>query len=343
MERTDFPMPAGDGPIDQPLAPLDAADAADAADVARAMEMVRLAQDYSHPPRRRRVMLPVVLFLATCGSTFWTAATDWNPIYYLYYPDRVGQVIQQHWQQGLTYMVAVLGILLTHEMGHFLMTVRYRIPASFPHFIPMPVLFGTLGAVIGMEGSRANRRQMFDQGLAGPLAGLAVALPVVWIGILQLGEAPPPARGLCFHNPLIFQWMIDYLKPDYARPGMAPGAVLCLAEFNPCLMAGYVGMLITGLNMLPIGQLDGGHVSYALLGRRAHVLGRAVLVGSILFVLISEVYLWIVMVVVVTLIGTDHPPTADDHTPLSRPRRILGWASLAIPVLCFHPLIADLR
>ena len=100
----------------------------------------------------------------------------------------------------------------------------------------------------------------------------------------------------------------------------------------------WVGMLITGLNMLPISQLDGGHVAYALLGRRAHVLGRGLLVASILFVLATEQYGWVLMIVLVTLIGTDHPPTADDAVPLGWPRRLLGWAALAIPILCFPPM-----
>jgi len=295
-----------------------------------------MAGDYSHPARRRRrVMLPATLFLATCASTFWAGATDFNPVEYMRSFEAAGLAIFRHWRPGLLYMAAVLAILLTHEMGHFVTTLRYRIPASLPFFIPMPVApFGTLGAVIGMEGSRADRRQMFDQGLAGPLAGLVVALPVTWIGIHQLPAQPVAGSGICFYSPLIFQLMIDFFRPDYPT-----GSLLYLNQFNPFLMAGYVGMLITGLNMLPIGQLDGGHVSYALFGRGAHVLARMLLIGAILFVLIYEKWLWVLMIVIVTLIGTDHPPTADDRAPLGPLRRILGLASLTIPVFCFHPFV----
>jgi membrane-associated protease RseP (regulator of RpoE activity) len=311
------------------------------------------AEDASAPPPRR-VGLPVILFLATCLSTFWVGAVGWKPISHLealhrgivVFHDNLPQgspmaalwqalaVARMDWRQGLLYMGLVLGILLTHEMGHFLMTIRHRIPASLPYFIPLPVVpFGTLGAVIGMEGSQANRREMFDMGAAGPLAGLAVALPVMVVGILRLSVTPGLANDLCFHNPLILQWLIAWLRPDYPTP-----SVLYLNQFNSFLMAGWMGMLVTGLNMLPIGQFDGGHVAYALLGSRAHLLARGLLVAAIVFILVAEKYFWVPILVLVILLGTDHPPTADDQCRLGRIRTVIGWAALLIPILCFPPL-----
>jgi len=306
----------------------------DPAEIAAAAERARLAGgDYSHPAVRRRVLLPLLLFLTTCVSTFWVGATDWRPDAYMDH-NRAAVAIEANWQRGALYMVAVVGILLTHEMGHFLMALRHRIPASLPFFIPVPVLpFGTMGAVIGMKGSQANRRQMFDLGIAGPLAGLAVALPVTWIGIQQLGAGPQPSHGIPFFNPLIFRLLIDYLRPD-----LQCDAVLYMSQFNPLLMAGWVGMLVTGLNMVPISQLDGGHVSYALLGRRAHLLARGLVVAAILSILYWEAYMWVVMLTLVILMGIDHPPTAEDRVPLGWPRRLIGWTSLAIPILCFPPI-----
>ena len=292
--------------------------------------VVAMAPEAYSPPRRK-IFVPLVLFVATCASTFWAAATMWDPIGCMDSFARAGAAISHNWQLGVTYMAAVLGILLTHEMGHFVMTLRHKIPASLPYFIPVPVLpFGTMGAVIGMQGSGANRRQMFDLGIAGPLAGLAVAIPITCIGIRQLAPAPPQAVDFCFHNPLIFKLLVDYLRPDYPD-----STLLYMSQLNPFLMAGWVGMLVTGLNMIPISQLDGGHVTYALLGRRAHLLARGLLVGSILFIIVAGQYNWVLMVVLVTLIGTDHPPTADDAAPMGWARRLLGWASLTIPVLCF--------
>jgi len=305
-----------------------------AAELSSAAEQIRLAgHDYSHPLPRRRVLLPVLLFLPTCASTFWTGTTNWMPDVSIS-ADRAAGVIEANWQQGVLYMIAVMGILLTHEMGHFVMALRHRIPVSLPFFIPVPVLpFGTMGAVIGMKGSEADRRQMFDLGIAGPLAGLAVALPVTWLGIRQLAAGPPPSGGIPFYNPLIFTLLIDYLRPD-----LPSGSVLYMSQFNPLLMAGWVGMLVTGLNTVPISQLDGGHVAYALLGRRAHLLARGLVVVAILAILYWEAYMWVVMLTLVILMGVDHPPTAEDRTPLGWPRRLLGWASLAIPVLCFPPI-----
>jgi len=306
------------------------------------------------PPRRPRVALPIVLFAATCLSTFWVGSVAWRPVGHLRLLRRGAAVFVENlpqgspiaalrqalsvadmqWQQGLLYMAAVLGILLTHEMGHFLMARRRRIPASLPYFIPVPILpFGTLGAVIGMEGSRANRRELFDLGVAGPLAGLLIAVPVAWLGIRLMPAVPAPASGFCFHNPLLLQSMIAWFRPEYPTP-----SVLYLNQFNAFLMAGWMGMLITGLNMLPMSQLDGGHVAHALLSGRARWLARGLLMGAIAVGLATEQYGWVIMIVLVTLLGTDHPPTVDDRCRLGLARRTIGWAALTLPILCFPPL-----
>jgi membrane-associated protease RseP (regulator of RpoE activity) len=310
------------------------------------------AEDVSVPEEGRRFALPVILFLATCLSTFWLGAEAWNPTGRIAlflgnakanWPQgsplaalneaRAIATNEMDWRQGLVYMGVVMGLLLAHEMGHFLMALRHRIPASLPYFIPLPIIpFGTLGAVIGMEGSRANRRQMFDLGIAGPLAGLAVTLPILWLGIVRLPGTPMGGQSFCFHNPLLLKYMIAWLRPDYPTPG-----VLYLNQFNSFLMAGWVGMLVTGLNMLPVSQLDGGHVAYALLGERAHLLARTLIVAAILYILATESYFWVVMLVLVILLGADHPPTADDRCRLGWMRWVLGWASLLIPLLCFPP------
>ena len=151
-----------------------------------------LQRQRSSPARRRRVALPVLLFAVTCLSTFFAGATSWQPLLALADSGVWGtvgwrQLLIRNWDQGLIYMGCVLAILLTHEMGHFVATLLYRIPASLPFFIPFPVApIGTMGAVIGMEGQRADRRGIFDIGLAGPLAGLIAAAPILWLGIMRL-------------------------------------------------------------------------------------------------------------------------------------------------------------
>jgi membrane-associated protease RseP (regulator of RpoE activity) len=303
-------------------------------------------------PPKERILVPAVLFIATCLSTFWTGAVDWMPYAHRDTIDRAASVFWQNrtqsysgafreavalldlnWSQGLVYMAAVLAILLTHEMGHFLVALRYGVPASLPFFIPVPVLpFGTMGAVIQLEGSEANRRQMFDLGLIGPLAGLLVAIPITIVGIYHLPAQPVKGEGFLFYNPLIIRYLIDILRPDYAG-----SAAFSLNQFNPYLMAGWVGLFVTGLNMLPVSQLDGGHVAYSLLDKGAHSLARGLLILAIIFVLYNERYEWVVMLIVVILLGIDHPPTADDNVDIGRVRRALGWLAFLIPILCLSP------
>jgi Zn-dependent protease len=316
--------------------------------------------------RKRRVLLPVVLFLATCLSTFWVgttflvdapiargahqageaavaAAVQANPA--IVQDDaakariegqaNLSYILSNNYPSGLTYMSAVIGILLCHEMGHFLQALRHRIPASLPFFIPVPIApIGTMGAVIGMEGLRANRRELFDIGVSGPIAGLIVAIPITWIGIQNADIAPPlppNATGVTIaHDPLLIREMIAYLRPDVPE-----GREL---QLDPLLLAGWVGMFITGLNMMPVSQLDGGHVIYSLFGRRrAHLIAKLFVIVAISYIVIADATIWIMMLTLVILIGVQHPPTADDTAELSLPQKIVGYVSLAIPFLCFPP------
>ena len=292
------------------------------------------AEDAEFNEPERRVWTPILLFLATCLSTFYVGALSWLPVRGSQ-AGLLGELLG-NWEQGALYMAAVLAILLTHEMGHFLMTLRHGIYASYPIFIPVPITpIGTFGAVIGMDGLRADRRQMFDIGIAGPLAGLVVALPILFVGIQRL-EPSRATGGLVFHNPLVAQWLMDDLNPEFVEH--SADYSVAISELNPYFMAGWVGLLITSLNMMPISQLDGGHVMYTLFGRRAHWAGRIFLIGAILAMAMFDSYRWSVMLILVTLIGADHPPTANDNIPLGRVRWFLGLASLVIPIICFPSL-----
>jgi membrane-associated protease RseP (regulator of RpoE activity) len=302
------------------------------------------------PPRRRyrsrtrqQILAPLLLFGLTCVATFWAGSSPNIQFMRHDFVNRVfpqfggvadGVVLIGRWQDGFIYMSAVMAILLAHEMGHFLQALRYGVPASLPFFIPMPFTpLGTMGAVIGMQGSEADRKELFDIGLSGPLAGLLVALPIAWIGIQQAIPIPMNFKfdphDYHLQDPLLFKLMMQKLHPE-----LLPGQELAI---NPLLMAGWVGMLITGLNMLPISQLDGGHVSYSLFGRGSFWLARGVVVAAVCFIFFAGVYGWLVMLFLVTMIGVQHPPTANDQVELGWGRRILGLASLAIPVLCLAP------
>ncbi|MEX2172470.1 MAG: site-2 protease family protein [Pirellulales bacterium] len=292
--------------------------------------------DSQRQPERRR-NLSIVLFVATCLSTFWVGAADWRPVDYMSTVGEMMRVITANWQQGLTYMGAVLAILLTHEMGHFIQTLRHHIPASYPLCIPVPFnAIGTMGAVIGMDGLRANRKQIFDIGIAGPLAGLVVAVPILWIGVQRLDLArPPEPNEIQLYNPLIVQWMLSYLHPQWAEQSWVG-----ISQVNPFFMAGWVGMLITGLNMLPISQLDGGHTIYGLFGKDAHKIARAFVIIAILYVVLNleQAAIWTPMLILVILMGIDHPPTSDDSVELDNWRWMIGVWSLGIPIICF-PLL----
>lgn len=299
-------------------------------------DSLELSADSARPAHRRRVRLPVMLFVATCLSTFWVGLSHWLPWvpFVTPSPPPLRQMLVAGWADGLIYMVCLVGILLTHEMGHFLATVRYRIPASLPFFIPFPISpIGTLGAVIGMDGLRANRREMFDIGLAGPLAGLLVAVPIMCIGIARLDLTYMPYGPFSVDLPLFVRIALQVIQP----PGYEPGRLIHFHQLNPYFMAGWVGFLITGLNMLPVSQLDGGHVVYTLFGKRAHWVARGFMLLAIGFVLVSRQWNWTLMIALVFFIGPDHPPTQNDRVPLGRVRTVVGCLAILIPVFCFAP------
>jgi membrane-associated protease RseP (regulator of RpoE activity) len=289
-------------------------------------------------PRRRRKKLPLILFVITCISTFWVGAVGWLPMHYLsvWFFDLdampIRRAIVSHWQDGLIYMLCLLAILLTHEMGHFLTALRYRVPASFPFFLPFPISFvGTMGAVIGMDGMRANRKEMFDIGLAGPLAGLCVAIPVLLVGIGQLDLTAPAHGPIKLGIPLLVRIIIEVSPP----PGYTSSGQIWYSQLNPYFVAGWVGLLITGLNMLPVSQLDGGHTVYTLFGRHSRWISRGFMIAAISYIVYMRAFEWSVMVILVLLMGIHHPPTRDDTVKIGWFRTALGVLSLSIPLLCF--------
>jgi membrane-associated protease RseP (regulator of RpoE activity) len=287
--------------------------------------------------RRPRVVLPVVLFFATCLSTFFVGALHWEPQQIFMIGGDAGilvrQMILRRAGEGTTYMVCVIAILFAHEMGHYIATRIYGVPASLPFFIPFPIApIGTMGAVIAMKGYKANRREIFDIGLAGPLAGLVFAIPIIWWGIAKLDPSQAEVGLYRYDLPLLARWLYAFL-----HPGAAPLRELHANQANAMFMAGWVGLLITGLNMLPVSQLDGGHVTYTLFGKYSRWIARAFMVTAIVYMIRERTLIWVVMIFLVFLIGIHHPKTANDHIPLGWSRTILGLLSLLIPILCFPP------
>ena len=262
-------------------------------------------------PPRRRWLLPLVLFVATCLSTYWLG--------------------------GSVYAIPLMLILGAHEMGHFLQAWRYRVPASFPYFIPMPLSpIGTMGAVIAMRGRVADRRALFDIAITGPIAGLVPAVVLTVVGLkLSRVVSLEGIRGIpILGEPLLFKLLAYWI---YGPLGDEVDILL-----HPIGFAGWVGIFITALNLIPIGQLDGGHILYALLRRKAHpvavmLLGTAAASVVVLSVWNPSVWGWLVMITLLFVMGPKHPPTADDHVPLGRWRVLLGWLILLFVPLGFTP------
>lgn len=229
---------------------------------------------------------------------------------------------------GISYGIAIMTILLAHEMGHFFMSRQYGIPSTLPFFIPFPFSpFGTFGAIIKMRGIVINKKALFDIGAAGPLCGFIVAVPCVLIGmkLSVIGTANPNALRL--GDPLLFkllQWLFFELPP---------GQEIFL---HPIGYAGWVGLFVTALNLMPVGQLDGGHIIYAVFGeksRLAYGLSIAVLAG--LAVLYNPG--WLVLIVLLLIFGMRHPRPFDEEMTLDRKRKVLAIVMLAIFILSFTP------
>jgi membrane-associated protease RseP (regulator of RpoE activity) len=229
---------------------------------------------------------------------------------------------------GLPFALTLMGILLAHELGHYFACRYYGIAASYPYFIPAPTLIGTLGAFIRIRAPILNRRALFDVGLAGPVVGFLFALPALIAGILTSKSVPAGtvSDGVVFGNPLLVRLLMVIL-----RPGLSPEHLL----LNPIGRAAWVGLLATALNLLPAGQLDGGHIVYAL----APAYHRSVSLVVVLL-LLPLAYLWpgwLLWAALLLLIGFRHPPLLDPYSSLDRVRLIWAWIGLAIFLLCFTP------
>lgn len=286
----------------------------------------------SHKIRTPRSKLPLILFILTCLSTFIVGGYNHRP--FVPVPNQFAELyahIQNiGWNtflfRGFSYAGPVMLILLSHEMGHYLQSKRYHIPATQPFFIPMPLSpFGTMGAVILQRGGIANRKQMFDIAVSGPLAGLVFALPFAYWGTLN--STVGLKQGMSFGEPLILQWMVTLVHGP-----LADNQEVIL---NPMLFAGWVGIFITALNLLPIGQLDGGHILYMLIGKRANLVAKLFMCSAICYMTYTNEYGYSLLILLLLFFGITHPPTADDSVPLGPMRIIIGWLTLAFFVIGF--------
>lgn len=245
---------------------------------------------------------------------------------------------------GLSFSIPLILILGAHEMGHYVVARRNHVDVSPPYFLPAPFpsffFIGTFGAFIRMRSPARTRRVMFDIGAAGPWAGVVVAIIAVMAG-LKLSEVAPldtAGGGLQLGNSILF-WGLSY-----AVLGVDPNSVNI--NLHPMAFAGWIGLLVTTLNLLPVGQLDGGHVVYALFGRWHRTIARLFIIACVLLVVVPLVMGstywggWLFWVVLLFILGLGHPATVDADTPLDPRRRAYAWATVALFILTFSPVPA---
>ncbi|HKP85241.1 MAG TPA: site-2 protease family protein [Blastocatellia bacterium] len=297
-----------------------------------------------------RVLLHIALFLVTAVTTTltgaaWTVRVPDSPSIIGWLIGPVVAVINdtaagnyEPLSQGLLFSFTLLVILGAHEFGHYFACRYYGIRATLPFFIPAPptiTLFGTFGAVIKIKEPIRSRRALFDIGIAGPLAGFALALPAAIYGIATAKAVAPTTdllsgEGIQFWDPLLF-------KIIAAAVGAPP-----VWNWNPVYWAAWGTLLVTALNLFPVGQLDGGHVLYAALGRRTHKWVSRIVCALTAALSVSAFYLgqppvyllWTLVLLFLLKVG--HPPVAEEE-PLGRTRVILAVVALLVFILCFMP------
>ncbi len=285
------------------------------------------------PPLRYRPRwwLHAVLFLLTALTTTFFGAlfAGWLPEELAEAGLRELVAAPAFWIEGVKFSLPLLAILLAHEMGHYLTARRHGLAVTPPFFIPAPFGIGTLGAVIRIKEPIRDKAQLLDIGAAGPLAGFAVTVPLLIVGIALSRPTEIPLRTgvIVFQEPLAF-----LLAKAALLPRLGAGQDLLL---HPTGFAAWFGLLVTALNMLPFAQLDGGHVAYALFGRRHR---RAVWpLWTILFLLGFRWMGWWLWAVIALVMGVRHPPMWDEDLPLDPRRRRIGWLALAVFALSFMP------
>ncbi len=275
---------------------------------------------------RRGPGLHVALFAATFLTTAMASALH-QGVDVLAEPTRL--VI------GFPYAIAIMSILLFHECGHYFLARAHRVDTTLPFFIPAPpVLFfiGTLGAFIRMRSLPRDRRALFDVGAAGPWGGMLVAVPALILG-LGLSEIRPTSpsgeAGLFLGDSLLFKaltWLVLGTTGDDVT-----------IVLHPVALAGWVGLLVTALNLLPVGQLDGGHVVYAAFGERWHRWISRGTLTTLIVLGVSGAATWLVWAVLLSFLGMRHPRLLDGETPLDPPRRWGAVATLVMFLVTFMP------
>ena len=312
-------------------------------------------------PVLKRVWLQAVLFILTAYTTTAAGMQMALGMEFTIHPESVPHDFDfglalldpSFLALGVPFSVTMLGILGIHEMGHYLASRAWRVRATLPYFIPFPSLIGTMGAVIKIKSRIPNRRALMDIGASGPLAGFVVSVFAMMVG-MGLSEQVPLSRleqgmegfelGRSMLSLVLERMIIGDLPDGY------------MLYDHPIFVAGWVGLFVTALNLLPVGQFDGGHIVYAIFGRWHYMISRGcvVLLGVFWVLgppydwltsgdLVSEWWSsrfpgWLIWIFLAMVLGRKHPPPSDPYLDLDQRRKVIGYISLAIFLLCFIPI-----
>ena len=322
-----------DRPEDDIEAPLEVRPVAAYPDVAQAWAVPARPQRFQH--RYGKHILLLVLTLLTTSMA--------GACHQLNFDVSMGSLappVAWSWSYlwgGMSYSVPLLLILGAHEFGHYFYCRIHQVDATLPYFLPFPIaLTGTLGAVIRIREAFPSKRALFDIGVAGPIAGFVVLLPVLWWGITLSGvvKFPETTDGLIYFGEPLLLKAVAWLHFGQLPEGFD-------IVLHPMGFAAWFGMLATALNLLPFGQLDGGHIAYAIFGRRAALISGITLVTAVLlftFESSSWFFVALMMVAMAFLLGLRHPRIVDEDTPLDPRRMAVAIIALVIFIICFTPV-----
>lgn len=270
---------------------------------------------------RKLPFVHIILFLITLFCTL-IAGTLQQGISPLEHPWLI-------WK-GIPFSFTLLLILGTHEFGHYFISRKHHIDVTLPYFIPAPSFIGTFGAFIKMKSPIMDRRILLDVGAAGPLAGMCVSVPVLLVG-LYLSEIryETVETGFSLGSSILFylmSWIVHGFMPDNTN-----------LILHPIAFSGWIGLLVTCLNLLPVGQLDGGHVAYAIIGPKQRVVAKVVLIVLVILGVTSWNG-WLVWAGILFIMGINHPPVIYEWIPLDKKRKVIGWITISVFVMTFTPV-----
>ena len=299
---------------------------------------------------QRKLFLHILLFAITFLSTFLAGAMQAG-VNILEEPEKI--------YKGFPFALTLMSILLAHELSHYFASRKHRVNATLPYFIPAPTIIGTFGAFIKMKSPIATRKSLIDIGASGPIAGFIVSVIATVIG-LSMSEVVPVPRtesGLNLGDSILFSFLSNIIL------GIVPTNHDIL--LSPVAFAGWIGFFVTSLNLIPIGQLDGGHVAYALFGEKIHKKTSFIIFVALLFMGVTKIfvagdffhgmlnsyidirnyaekYFWegwaIWAIILMLIIGLKHPPILYSEVTLDGKRRFLGWLAFGIFILTFIPV-----